>query len=454
MHSHDVIVVGAGLAGLVAARQLRAAGLECALFEAADRVGGRVQTMTDIFGAGLTTELGAEFIDSSHAAMLDLCAEFGLPLIDTAQSSEAELRCGYYFAGHHRSEDEVLTAYAPLVTRMRADLARLYPYADGDAEPAVLRELDHLSIDDYLDRIGAQGWIRDLLAVAYTTENGLDTGAQSSLNLLEVIGLDPDDGFRIFGSSDQRYKINGGNERLVQALAATLGDAVHTGHRLLDLRAAGPRFELTFALADGSTAAATGDFIVLALPFAALRRVALPQTWPALTLSAIRELGYGTNEKLIVGIDQPVWRTAGFSGDGYSDLPFQTGWDSSRLQENARTSYTFYLGGATGARLAQADLASVARDYVAQAEAMYPGMGRNYNERRLASAWSTNPLHGGSYSSFRPGQTERFADQAFAPVGRVHFAGEHCSREFQGFMNGAVETGLRCADKIIAALSH
>lgn len=454
MHSYDVIVVGAGLAGLVATRQLQAAGLRCGLFEAADRVGGRVQTMTDIFGVGLTTELGAEFIDSSHTAILDLCAEFGLPLIDTQAGSESTLRCGYYFAGHHRSEDEVLAAYAPLAARMRADLARLYPRADGAAEPAVLRELDNLSIDDYLDRIGAQGWIRDLLAVAYTTENGLDTSVQSSLNLLEVIGLDTDDGFHIFGSSDQRYKIDGGNERLVHALAAMLGDSVHRGHRLVDLRVAGSRFELTFALADGNTVVANGDFIVLALPFPALRRVALPPTWPAPTLSAIRELGYGTNEKLIVGIDQPVWRAAGFSGDGYSDLPFQTGWDSSRLQQNAQASYTFYLGGATGARLAQADLAALARDYVAQAEAVYPGMGSNYNERRLASAWSTNPLHGGSYSSFRTGQTNQFASRAFEPIGKVYFAGEHCSPDFQGFMNGAVETGLRCAAHIVSALSH
>jgi monoamine oxidase len=432
--SYDVIVVGAGLAGLVAARRLQGAGLRCAVFEAAARVGGRVQTMSDIFGAGLTTELGAEFIDSSHTVLLDLCAEFSLPLIDTAHDSEADLRCGYYFAGRHRGGDEVLAAYAPLAARMRIDLERLHQRADGEADPAVLRELDNLSIDDYLERIGAHGWIRDLLAVAYTTENGLDSGAQSSLNLLEIIGLDTDAGFDIFGGSDQRYKIDGGNERIVQALAATLADTVRTSHRLLELRPTGSRHELIFATEDRGSVAATGDFIVLAL-----------------TLEAIRELGYGTNEKLIIGADQPVWRAAGFSGDCYTDLPFQTGWDSSRLQNKAQASYTFYLGGANGAGLARVDAARLARDYAAQADALYPGLGRSYNGRWLASTWSDNPLQGGAYSSFRTGQVQRFAERAFEPVGRVYFAGEHCSREFQGFMNGAVTTGQRCAEEIIAA---
>jgi monoamine oxidase len=386
--------------------------------------------------------------------MLDLCTEFALPLLDTAQESEAALRCGYHF-GHLRSEDEILAAYAPLAARIDTDLARLYPRDDGIADPTVLQELDSLSIDAYLDRIHATGWLRDLLAVAYTTENGLDIREQSSINLLDMIGTDIDAGFCIFGDSDQRYKIDGGNERLPRTLAGALGDSVSTDHRLLEVQPDGARHALTFSTQDGSTVTARADYVVLALPFSALRRVALPSTWPATTLAAIRELGYGSNEKLMIGVEQPWWRAAGFSGDCYADLPFQTGWDSSRLQQQAQAaSYTFYLGGATGAALARADGGQLARDYVAQATALYPGLDRGYRGRWLASTWNSNPLFGGSYSTFRPGQAHRFANRAFAPVGKVYFAGEHCSAEFQGFMNGAVETGLRCAREIVAALRH
>jgi monoamine oxidase len=236
---------------------------------------------------------------------------------------------------------------------------------------------------------------------------------------------------------------------VVHALAGTLGDAVQTGRRLIELRENDGHYLSTFADERGGITTATSDFIVLALPAPALRRVALPNTWPEPTRSAIRELGYGTNEKLIVGIDLPVWRTAGFSGDCYTSLPFQTGWDSSRLQQRAQASYTFYLGGTTGTRLAQADKPKLAASHATQADALYAGFARGYNGRWLASAWSSNPLHGGSYSSFRPGQTERFADKAFAPIGRVYFAGEHCSTDFQGFMNGAVVTGLDCAAQIV-----
>lgn len=451
-HDRDgarVAVVGAGLAGLTAARALCRAGMAVTLFEAAARVGGRVQSLTGAFGPGLVTELGAEFIDGRHTALLSLAAEYGLPLLDTRGGTEGGLATSYFFAGRHRSEAEVLREFAPLAARMAADRARLSPDISAARHTPADAELDRLSIAGYLDRIGADGWLRELLEVAYVTEYGLDAGEQSCLNLLTLLSPDTAQGFRIFGDSDERYKIRGGNERLVEALAAELAGRIETGHRLAALRELGGRYRLAFER-DGATREVDADFVVLALPFTALREVVLDVDLPPQKRAAIDTLGYGRNEKLIVGLKEAVWRTQGREGGAYSDLPFQTGWDSARLQDGG-ASYTFYLGGTTAAQLGDGDTA--AARYVDALEALFPGVRRAHTGVHRATEWGANPFSRGAYACYRPGQWTTLAGWEGTPVGRLHFAGEHCSAAFQGFMNGAVETGQRAAAAIVAALN-
>lgn len=448
--SPRVAVVGAGLAGLAAAWRLKRAGVEVTVYEGSGRVGGRVHSVVDRLGPGLTTELGGEFIDSTHADMLALVREFGIPLIDTQADSEHALVPSYFFGGKHYSEAEVINEFAPLAVGMRADVEALSPDISALCHSPIDVEFDRMSIAQYLDRAGASGWLRALLDVAYATEYGVDVGDQSCLNLLSVVPLDTSAGFSIFGDSDERFKVLGGNERITRALAVQLGERIELEHRLVSVREHGTGFRLDFVRDSGSKSI-DADFVVLAIPFTVLREVDLGLDLPPSKRRAIDTLGYGSGEKLIVGLGSSVWRDQGRDGGAYSDLAFQTGWDSSRLQEGG-SSYTFFLGGVTGAQLSTGNQATRATEYLREADALFPGMQQSYTGISVATEWCANPLSRGSYSCYKPGQWTTLAGWEGEPAGNLFFAGEHCSLAFQGFMNGAVETGRKAAEAILAKL--
>ncbi|RKP53710.1 flavin monoamine oxidase family protein [Pararobbsia silviterrae] len=446
-----VAIVGAGLAGLSAAWSLEQAGIEAVVYEASSRVGGRVESLVDRLGTGLVTELGGEFIDSTHADLLGLVEAFDLPLIDTEATSELTLTPSYYFAGAHYSEAQVASEFAGLAARMRIDVDTLSPVISAFRHAPADVRLDRMSIADYLDHAGASGWLRRLLEVAYTTEYGSELGEQSCLNMLSMLSLDASDGdeaFSVFGGSDERFKVRGGNERIVRELAARLHDRIELACRLVSVREHGAGYRLNFDREHGGKEI-DADFVVLAIPFTVLREVELPLSLPPSKRLAIDTLGYGSGEKLVVGLSAPVWRDQGRDGGAYSDLAFQTGWDSGRMQATG-SAYAFFLGGATGARLTASDPAALAGRYLREADAMFPGIEAAYTGLSVATQWRANPFSRGSYSNFKPGQWTTLAGWEGAPVGNLLFAGEHCSLEFQGFMNGAVESGRRAAETIVA----
>ncbi|SDR09995.1 flavin monoamine oxidase family protein [Paraburkholderia tuberum] len=443
-----VAIVGAGLAGLAAGWRLARAGIVATIYEASSRVGGRVQSARGLVSPEIVSELGAEFIDSTHAELLSLVREFRLPLIDTAIPDESALTPIYHFGGRRYSNADVIEALEPFARRMSDDARQLSDMISHSHHSPVDAAFDAVSIEQYLDRIGMTGWVRQLLDVAYATEYGLDTGEQSCLNLLKMLSLDLSNGFQIFGSSDQRYKIAGGNELLPRALATRLGDAVRFEHTLLALRPTLDGYRLEFGTA-GGIRSVKANFVVLCVPFTVLRAIELPAALPPWKRRAIDHLGYGANEKVIVGVKTPLWRAQECNGDAYSDCAFQTGWDSGRLQRAPGGAYTFYLGGAEAVRLGARDPAAVAHAYVGAADGLFAGMAQAYSGVSAHTGWTANPFSRGAYSCYRPEQWTTLAGAEFEPVGNLQFAGEHCSAAFQGFMNGAVETGWRAADAIL-----
>lgn len=451
-HNPRIVIVGAGIAGLNAAYVLKKAELRAELFEAATRTGGRIHSATDLLAPGLVTELGGEFIDSGHEEMLALAKEFGLVLLDREAPSEKKLKTAYFFAGKHRSERQIVEALRLLAARIAKDadtLGDVIDYRNAGNAAA----LDKLSLATYLDRIGAKGWIREFLRVAYVTEFGLDEDEQSALNLITLISTDLSTGkIQVFGDSDERYKIRGGNSRIIENLVQRLDGQIHPGQRLEAIRQRGAGYVLSFQTPNQTLRDVQADYVLLTLPFSVLRDVHMTLDLPQVKHKAIQELGYGTNAKILVGTTQRVWRNKSYSGEVFSDQPFQLAWDNSQGQAGMAGGLTLFSGGKAGVDVGLGAAEQQSQRLMMGVERVFPGVGATLNGKVARYHWPSAPFSKGSYACYRPGQWTSIGGAEFEPVGNLHFAGEHCSTDFQGFMNGGAETGRRAAQALLVAL--
>jgi len=451
-----IAIVGAGMAGLNTAYKLQQVGLQARIFEGSDRTGGRMFTATDLLGDGLTTELGGEFIDSTHEEMLALMKEFRLEQLDTRAPEVASLAPETYFVnGRHYTQAQAARAFVPLAKRILEDYDALGEVVDFQTEGGGTK-FDRQSVAQYFDSLGVRGWMRELLDVAYVTEYGLDAGEQSALNFIFLIGtgdLSDAASFELLGESDERYKVVGGNQRLVDELARRVEPQIQRRHRLEAVRGnTTGGYTLTFQ-ADGRAIDEDADVVVLAIPFTLLRDVKLDVEMPAVKKLAIQELGYGANAKVLVGFSSRPWQAQGYSGSTYSDEAFQLAWDNSFLQKAPSGGLTLYSGGKAAIDAGQGTAEQVAARLMTGIERAYPGTSKLRNGKVSRFHWPTFPWTRGSYSCYKPGQWTTIAGAEGMPVGNLFFAGEHCSYDFQGYMNGAAQSGADTAKAVMAKLS-
>ena len=448
----EVIVVGAGIAGLTAAWRLRQAGVPVRVIEANSRVGGRMFSLRNHFAEGQVIELGGELIDSDHVRIRALAQELGIAL-DDLMSDDPSLQGDVWYAeGRSYSEAELVRAFVPLAAAIERDLATL---GEGDIlwnAPENAQTLDAMSITQWFDREGVSGWLRTLIEVAYSTEMGLECDQQSALNFLTFIGTEPDH-FHIFGSSDERYHVRGGNDLIVQALGAKLADAIDTGTVLEALRQeADGRYVLSLKRGAGSQERRARQ-VLLAIPFTTLRQVKLALELPPQKRRAIEGLRYGTNAKLMIGFNERVWRTRHRrNGSVFSDLPFQTTWDTTRLQPGSGGVLTNFTGGRHGLELGEGTAKSQADAAAIQLDAIFPGIAAARDgAREVRMHWPTQPWAQGSYACLTPGDWTGLRGATGETVGQLYFAGEHCALDTQGFMEGGCESGESAAAQMLAA---
>lgn len=449
----SVAVVGAGLAGLQAAYRLRQAGVHATIYEAGDRAGGRIRTAKDVLGPGITAELGGEFIDSGHADLLALVGELKLETADLrTPDSKNRIPEAYFFAGQHFSEKQAFEAFRPLARQIQADRATLGPFADF-ARDGNAKILDNTSLDHYLGQLGAHGWIRDLLEVAFVAEFGLESSDQSALNMILALSSDPrEDRLATPGLRDKRFRVKGGNQRVVDELSRRLRDQIRPGRRLLRVVDRKPGYLLVFDGPNGRTIEVKADAVLLALPFTLLREVELKVELPAVKKKAIAELGYGTSAKLLLGLNSRPWRDRGYAGRVFSDEPFKTAFDNDGSPPGAGAALALLAGGSAGSMLGEGTAEEQAAHLKPGFENAFPNAAPAWNGKALRSHWPTHRWSKGSFSCCKPGQWTTLAGNEITPVGNIFFAGEHCSVQYRGTMNGAAETGRIAARQILEAL--
>lgn len=450
-HSVRVAVVGGGLAGLHAAWLLRNSGVNVDVYEGSRRLGGRMLTARDLLVQGSWTELGGEFIDSGHGDMLNLADAFAIDLIDT-ESRRISANDTFFFHGQHFTMDDIVREISPFLDRIHDDVSRL-PLSMRDLKDSPAKALDFTSLESYLASLGISGWIRSFIEVAFVTENGLELTEQSALNFITMVSTDATDGhFHAFGASDERFVVKGGVQQITDRLASDLRKSTHTGHTLTRVQEAGSKYILTFRT-DTTSVDVLADHVVLALPFTTLRSVVLNVEMPEIKKRAINELHYGTNGKILIGFEEAHWKNGDHNGSMLTDLPLQLVWDNTYLHDVKGAGLTMYYGGSTSRIIGNMTKDKAVDMMMENLQTVWPEMAGVRRGRAERMHWPTQPFVQASYSTYGPGQWTEFFGVEGASVGNLHFAGEHCSEQHKGYMNGAAETGRYAAEKILATMA-
>jgi monoamine oxidase len=439
------------LAGLLVAYRLQQAGAAVTVIEARDRAGGRVLSVPQALGTPLTAELGGEAFDTSHVASLSLARELGLPVVDlwTVTPPTAPEYC--WFEGQAWDSAALLRDFQLWIGQQASDRQAVHQFlATGQRTPQITA-LDRLSIADYLAERGASPALQRWVNQAYTIKYGTAATAQSSLNLLSFFPTEADCD-HLFGPSDERYYLRGGNDQLPQSLAAALAPNLWLQAPLTALAPDGVGYQATVHHA-GVLHTLHCDRVVLTLPFTALRQVALTVPLPSPQRRAIHHLNYNTPTKLITAYRETPWRSRSPLGLTYTDLPLQHCWEASdSLGSPGPGLLVAYPGGPAGLALAQSPLDAATAAVRQDLEGLFPGL-RNYHmPGSLRSDWLHDPYSGGAYACYRVGQWSAFYGWEGQRSGPLFFAGEHCSRRYQGYMEGACETAEQVVADLLADL--
>lgn len=457
-----IAVIGAGLAGLTCAYRLKQAGYAATVYEASDRAGGRCWTIRGAFAENQIAEHGGEMIDQGHTAMHQLTNELGFTLDNLLRAEVRGTEPMYFFDGEPYTFANATDDLKSIWQQLHADVsAASYPTLYHNYTQRGW-ELDHMSIADYITAYvpasakgydlgrGLESKLGQLLDVAYNIEYGGETSVQSSLNMLYLLAYSGQGQLRIFGRSNEKYHVKGGNDQVSDALGDLLTGQIAYGMELTAIaQNRSGTYSLSFRGQPGDTVV---DRVVLALPFSLLKSVNYSRAnFGALKETAIEDLPMGTNSKLHVQFSDRHWTSLGSNGDTFADTGYQNTWEVTRAQAGKAGILVDYTGGTIGESFGSGTADARALQFLAQLEPVLPGITTKYLPgRATVDFWTAYPWTKGSYSYWKVGQYTSFSGVEKERRGKVHFCGEHTSQDFQGYLNGGVETGARAAAEILA----
>jgi monoamine oxidase len=443
----DVIVVGAGLAGLVAARQLLAARRSVVVVEARDRVGGR--TANASIGAGKVTEMGGEWVGPTQDRVLALAGELGIETFPT----------------HH--EGKHLVELGGRVRRYKGTIPRLAPHVLFDVQRALRKvrraarrvpaenpwtapkaaELDSQTMASWIRKAARTKKARRLLEVVTGTVMGTGTAELSALWMLSYVSsagsfeamVDVEGGA-------QQDRFVGGSQQLSQRLAEELGEGLVLEAPVRRIAQDGGGLDVE---ADGFQARAHRVIVAVPPPLAA--RISFTPSLGGRRDQLTQRMANGALTKCAAVYPEPFWREQGLSGQAVSDGgPVSTTFDNSPPDGTPGVLIGFIAGAEAirHARLSEADR----RRVVLECFERFFGEGAAKPGIYLETAWAEEEWsRGGPVCSFGPGVLSRYGEALRQPAGRVHWAGAETATVWCGYMDGAVRSGERAAEEVLDA---
>ena len=434
-----VLVAGAGLAGLAAARDLMTNGADVAVVDARTRVGGRVWTVRQPFSAGQHAEAGGDMIEHDQLEIRRLAADLGLTLTRI-------LRTGFGYArpdgsGRMRIAGPATARGWERIAQALGPLIHAYHLAEQSWDSPIAGDLASRSVAQWLDEIGADDELR-------TTAMGLRGFFLADPHDLSLLALVDQFASSSESSADWKmYRIKGGNHRLAAALAATIGNRLKLETEVVAVSHRGRTVRVSVKDA-GAVSQMNCDYVIFALPATLLRRIPISPALPAQQHDAIVRLKYGRATRTLLQFSRRFWRAPGRPRALGSPLPVGAMWEGNEEQPGRSGILSLLAGG--GASDATQSL--IAKDGI---NALVGSLGwLGAREKDLLGShqtvWEPDPWARGGYAFFDPSYDAVFRAWLSRPCGRLFFAGEHTSVRWQGYTNGAIESGRRAAAEIAA----
>lgn len=452
-----IAIVGAGLAGLTAAHELRKNGLHADVYEGNTRVGGRCFSARGLFAENQVAEHGGELIDTDQHAIQRLAREFGLKLTDVLAAVPPDTKARYLFNDEPYNLDRATRDWKPIFHEVQRQTKRIGNFSYRHSSPAA-RHFDAMSISDWVRETvpgGRRSQLGQLIENAFTEENALDADKQSALCAIPTLAEDPKDNFNLYYTdSDQHYHIEGGNDQIATIIANEIGARLISATALTAIKQLSDgRFRLTFAQST-SQFDRVYDRVILALPFSVMRvGVDFSKAgFSPLKVQSINTLPMGVSCKTQLQFTRRKWYEVGCNSEiRMPAVGFDTTWDVTRGQPGKAGIFNFFAGGTQAIQAGEMDDNGLALLLMQQAEPLIPGLKDLWNGLMIKNAWQFNPWSYGSYSTYQPGYQTTLLGIERVPEGNCFFAGEHTENQ-NGFLNSAVQSGLRAANEVAASL--
>ncbi|CDQ40610.1 MULTISPECIES: flavin monoamine oxidase family protein [Virgibacillus] len=460
-HPKSVIIIGAGMAGLVAASLLKQAGHQVTILEGNDRIGGRVYTLREPFSAGNYLDVGAMRIPDNHALVLEYMKRFHLPVNHFLNTTPEDIiyvnnvlttRAVYeenpdilQFPVNENEKGKTATALFLEATQPFLDL---YNNSSPEEQARLEEEFSEYSMGEFLqyNPIGRPLSIPAIRSIGVML--GIEGFPQASF-----VDILTDITYPIFGESVEFLEIDGGNDRLPYAFLNQLQPHTYVNQKVERIyqHNHGVRVQSWNPLTHKTTWV-DGDYTIVTIPFPVFQFI---DVIPYNSISfekwqIIRELINVPSVKIGIEFKHRFWEKLHL-GNAISDIPTRFSYIPSHGigEPGPAILLASYSWGEDAILWASLPPQQLARALLKDIAKIYGNIVFQEYIQAVSYNWSLNPYSAGAFTLFTPGQGKEFSEVIRQPEGRLHFAGEHTS-SFHGWIEGAIESGIRTAYEINA----